>query len=146
MAHNQYLHLLVPRSLIIYHHYGTEEALESLLLPEIETKVSDLTLDKTNSSDMSHSSDKFDTSDVSHGSDIFDTSDKCNISHSSDKCNVSDISHSSDAINTSNSQDGLSPTSTTQLPKQPEKSGLFLYIDFHGHASKKGNPIQRIEI
>lgn len=156
-SHVYHPSVFAARSLIIYHHYGTEEALESLLLPEIETKVSDLTLDKTNSSDMSHSSDKFDMSDVSHGSDIFETSDKCNISdisRSSDKCNVSDISHSSDAINTSNSQDGLSPTSTTQLPKQPEKSGLFLYIDFHGHASKKGifmygnhfqNPSDKVE-
>lgn len=104
-SHLYHPSVFAARSLILYHHYGCEEIPESLL-PEIETKISDLDLDRS-------------TLEAS-------TSD----SKQSSSQEVSAISFSENS--TSDSEN------PSVIPKKPEKSGLFLYMDFHGHASKKG--------
>uniref|UniRef100_A0A8D8RLD4 Cytosolic carboxypeptidase-like protein 5 n=1 Tax=Cacopsylla melanoneura TaxID=428564 RepID=A0A8D8RLD4_9HEMI len=100
------------RSLILYYHYGSEAIFDSLLLlPEIETKVSDLTLNKT----LDSSND----SQGGHSSSSEDSPTPLSVP-------PSPVSPKSPAPN------------APMLPPDPETSGLFLYMDFHGHASKKG--------
>uniref|UniRef100_A0A1B6BZZ5 Cytosolic carboxypeptidase-like protein 5 n=1 Tax=Clastoptera arizonana TaxID=38151 RepID=A0A1B6BZZ5_9HEMI len=121
------------RAIIRYHHYCAEvpEEIDSEgKLSQISNRVSGLSLDLGNNS-LSHLDKSFLSigTESLDGSPITDSDDVKENEPAPFCLPKEDIEHSSSLFCTPN---------ISKMTSEPTISGLFLYIDFHGHASKKG--------